>query len=112
MEDSIISSKTGIKLQEIQYKKKLLYVTFSYIVLIPNWTKMGIHKKFKPLKLFETQIQQNSHNTSHIEQKNSIFLCWHLPEHINEISISLGWQLLSFPQSKIGEKNTSYYYNF
>ena len=34
-----------------------------------------------------------------------------VPEHINEISISLGWQLLSFPQSKIGEKNAAYYYN-
>ena len=35
-----------------------------------------------------------------------------VPEYINEISISLGWQLLSLPQSKIGEKNTTYYYNF
>ena len=34
-----------------------------------------------------------------------------VPEHINEISISLGWQLLSLPQFKIGEKNTAYYYN-
>ena len=82
MENTIISSKTGIKLQEIQYKKKFLYVTFSYIVLIPNWTKMGIHKKFKPLKLFKTQIEQNSHSNSHIEQKNSIFLWWLLAPFI------------------------------
>ena len=69
MENTIISSKTGIKLQETQYKKKLLYVTFSYIVLIPNWTKMGIYKKFKPAKLFESQIEQNSHSNSHLNTK-------------------------------------------
>ena len=35
---------------------------------------MGIHKKFKPVKLFETHIEQNSHSNSDIEQKNSICL--------------------------------------
>ena len=35
-----------------------------------------------------------------------------VPQHINEVSISLGWQLFSFPHSKIGEKNPAYYYNF
>ena len=34
-----------------------------------------------------------------------------VPEHITKISISIRWQLLSFPQSKIEEKNTAYYYN-
>ena len=35
-----------------------------------------------------------------------------VPDHINKISISLGSQLLSFPQSKIGEKKYCIFLQF